>query len=589
MIIPMIKYDFVLYNADLPAFLEKLQTLGIVDTKRSIRPIDEHSTALLEEITNYNSVFKQLSKIKIENPEPVSHAYTAEHILKHTEKLLEDKEQTTLRETKLLMEIESARPWKTWSMGSIDRLSALKCTPHFYIVSEKKYKAEWEQEYPLAILNEEKGNIYLVVLEQEGEPYHFPLNEAKLPSASIDLLEEELRNIEQRLEHIQQEFEKYALSKELLMSHRSELITQLDLYLAGKGTASAAEDKLAIVTAFVPEPQKQILDDFITQEQELYLCEAAKIEDNPPIKLKNNRFARLFEPIGDMFMPPLYNELDVTAFFAPFYMLFFGFCLGDIGYGIILLLVGTLGKFFMPKMKPILSLVQFLGVGTIILPLLSGTFFGLKLGLLFNIEGVFFDDLQMFWLAIAFGGVHIIFAKLVNTFDAMFRKGFQHGLAPLGWALGLIAAALYAGQSFLSLPIPVLWIKVSLFLGIALILFFTSLSKNIFIRPLKALASIMDVTGIFGDLLSYIRLFGLGAAGGILGFVVNTVGGMVWNIPFIGYLFGGIVFVVGHVAVMALSSLGALVHPMRLTFVEFYKNVGFTGGGRPYKPLTKIE
>jgi len=343
------------------------------------------------------------------------------------------------------------------------------------------------------------------------------------------------------------------------------------------------------VTAFVPKPQQPDFETFITKTERLYISEAASIEDDPPIKLKNNWFARLFEPIGDMFMPPVYNELDVTPYFAPFYMIFFGFCLGDLGYGLVLILAGIIAKRVMPKMKSIFSLMQLLGIGCLIVPALSGAFFGFKIGELLGIEGFFFDDLKMFWLAIALGGVQIIFGKLVQAFDSMKRKGFQYGLAPLGWALLMIGLALLVGIKILSLPIPSIVLPVTFYLGGFLVIFFTSDSKNIFARIGKALASIMDITGLFGDLLSYIRLFGLGAAGGILGYVVNTVGGMVWKVPYAGYLIGGLVFVFGHIAVLALSSLGALIHPMRLTFVEFYKNVGFTGGGRPYKPLKKNE
>jgi V/A-type H+-transporting ATPase subunit I len=238
-------------------------------------------------------------------------------------------------------------------------------------------------------------------------------------------------------------------------------------------------------------------------------------------------------------------------------------------------------------MKSILSLVQYLGVGSVIMPLLSGTFFGLKLGELFHREGIFFGDMQLFWFSIVFGAAHIIFAKLVHAFDAMKRQGFQHGLAPLGWTLVLIGTGLIAARSFLSLPVPPVVITIVLSLGVALFLFFTSTSKNPFVRIGKGIAALYDVVGIFGDLLSYIRLFGLATAGGILGFVVNTMGGMMFNIPYIGYVLGGLVLLVGHIGVMALSSIGAFVHPMRLTFVEFYKHVGFEGGGRPYKPLKK--
>jgi V/A-type H+-transporting ATPase subunit I len=320
------------------------------------------------------------------------------------------------------------------------------------------------------------------------------------------------------------------------------------------------------------------------------VSEPATLEHRPPIQLKNNKFARLFEPVGDMFMPPHYSELDVTAFFSPFYMLFFGFCLGDIGYGATLLLIATIAKFVMPAMKKIRSLAQLLGIGAMIMPLFSGTVFGLKISDLFPAtKDIFFDDLQMFYFALAFGGLQIIFARAVHAFDQMRRSGFQHGLSSLGWTLLLIDAALMVAQSGLHIAIPPIAITVLLYTSIALILFFSSLSRNIFVRIGKGVTSAYDITGIFGDLLSYIRLFGLATSGGILGFVVNTVGSMCWDVPYVGWLIGGLIFLIGHIAVLALSSLSAAVHPMRLTFVEFYKNIGFTGGGRMYRPLKKTN
>lgn len=123
--------------------------------------------------------------------------------------------------------------------------------------------------------------------------------------------------------------------------------------------------------------------------------------------------------------------------------------------------------------------------------------------------------------------------------------------------------------------------------GAALIILFSSESKNIFARVASGVVSFWDVTSIFGDTLSYIRLFGLGTAGAILGMVVNSVAMSLSGIPYAGWLFAGLMLVVGHTLVLLLSCLGAFVHPMRLTFVEFYKNASFSGGGRPFRPLEK--
>ncbi len=590
MIVPMIKYNVVLYHADVLPFLNKLQELGVADVRRSNRAVDEQSAKMMEEIARYTAAYKLLSKVSTNDPEAddTQHDHPS-HIMRRAEELWEERGRVLDRQAQLRLEIEVSRPWGHWDTAPVDKLQDIGIAVHFYKADAKKYDEAWEKEYVLKVINREDNYVYFAVLEVPGEPYNFPLTETRLPQASVAVLETELDNISVRLQTIASKLAKYALQRHRLEQYRSELTEQLDIYLSGKGAQAEAENTLSVITAFVPAPQNAAVVEFLDKEQVVYLAADAAMEDNPPVKLKNNRFARLFEPIGDMFMPPMYNELDVTAFFSPFYMLFFGFCLGDIGYGLVLLLLGTVAKRFVPKMRSILSLVQFLGLGSIIMPLFSGTFFGMKIGELFKIEDVFFDDLQMFWLAIAFGGLQIIIAKIIHAIDSMKRQGWQHGLAHLGWALLLVDAALLVGHSILLLPIPMPVILTVFYVGIALVLFFTNQSKNIFVRVAKGVASFYDVTAIFGDLLSYIRLFGLGTAGGILGFVVNTVGAMCWQVSYVGWLIGGIVFVVGHIAVLALSSLGAFVHPMRLTFVEFYKNVGFTGGGRYYKPLRKGE
>jgi V/A-type H+-transporting ATPase subunit I len=93
------------------------------------------------------------------------------------------------------------------------------------------------------------------------------------------------------------------------------------------------------------------------------------------------------------------------------------------------------------------------------------------------------------------------------------------------------------------------------------------------------------ITGVFGDLLSYIRLFALGISSAILGFVFNDISLQMLSVPYVGWLFFLLILIIGHSMNIAMATLGSFVHPMRLTFVEFYENAGFTGGGIEYKPF----
>jgi len=195
----------------------------------------------------------------------------------------------------------------------------------------------------------------------------------------------------------------------------------------------------------------------------------------------------------------------------------------------------------------------------------------------------------MFWFAIIFGLVHIIFARLISAIYAMKTRGIKYGLSNIGWIIVIIWASFaYAKTMVEGLTTP-FWFNYFGMAGAVLILFFSANEGNLIIRIFKGTASFYDITGIFGDMLSYIRLFGLGTSGGILGMVVNSVAMNMIDIPYIGWFFAGLMLIIGHLAVLLLSSLGAFVHPMRLTFVEFYKNAGFTGGGRAFRPLTDID
>jgi V/A-type H+/Na+-transporting ATPase subunit I len=119
-----------------------------------------------------------------------------------------------------------------------------------------------------------------------------------------------------------------------------------------------------------------------------------------------------------------------------------------------------------------------------------------------------------------------------------------------------------------------------------MILFLNSPGKNPFVNLGAGLwDSYNMVVGVIGDLLSYVRLFALGMAGGMLGGSFNNIGSICFDIPYIGWLLALVVLIAGHGINIFMSTIGSFVHPLRLTFVEFYKNAGFSGGGKEYKPF----
>jgi len=435
-------------------------------------------------------------------------------------------------------------------------------------------------------------SISFIVLEVPGEPYQFPLNEAVFPAVPCNVLKDEILEKEAELQQCIARLNILSDHIPLLKSYANELSSKLDLYLAGVSAEKQVEDHIDLLTGFAPTENSAELETFLEKESLYYLSTPAESSDNPPVKLKNSWFASLFEPIGNMYMLPVYDELDLTPYFPPFYMLFFGFCLGDMGYGLLLMILGFAGMYFLPKMKGYLNLVFFLGLGSVIMAALPGGFFGMKVTDLFpsvtkNQDFLFqFNDMQMFWFAILFGLFQIVFARVLTGIDSIKRKGWQHGMAPFGWAILIVWATIaYASTMVENLNMPKPVSTTMLVVSISLIVLFSKPEGPVYKRLGKGLWAMYDITGVFGDMLSYIRLFGLGTSGGILGMVINTLAMSLSGIPYVGWLLTLVLLLFGHALVLGLSALGAFVHPMRLTFVEFYKNASFTGGGREYKPL----
>ena len=232
-------------------------------------------------------------------------------------------------------------------------------------------------------------------------------------------------------------------------------------------------------------------------------------------------------------MLPKYSELDLTPFFAPFFMVFFGLCLGDSGYGLFLFLAATLYRMFAKNisatMKPILSLIQILAASTFFCGMLTGTFFGVSLYdinipfLQYMKDHLFMDNNAMFQLSLILGVIQILFGMILKAVNQAIQFGFKYAVATIGWIVLLISC----GVGFMLPEVMPLGGTVHLcILGVAavMIFLFNSPGKNVFMNiGLGLWDSYNMATGLLGDVLSYVRLFALGLSGGILAGVFNSL------------------------------------------------------------------
>ncbi len=593
MIIPMMKYSFLIYHKEYIPFLEKLQELGVLHIIEKKKDIDENIKLSLHQISELN---KALKFLKNKNQEEFAEKSEMDG-LELVEKIKNLSDEITAIEQEQLSlnkEIQKAEPWGDFTPEMHEKFAKHHIKLRFFVCNEKKFNPEWKDKYPLDIVSIRYGHAYIVAFQRGANPIDIDAEEIKLPEQTLSELLAKDEAGKNRLEEIEIIFDEYAIKyQDILKDTRKKLQEETDFDLAINHTEKQAEEKVMFLEGWIPQEQKEDLEKFLEEQNVYFISAQPEREDKVPIKLKNNKFSRLFEPIGDLFSLPDYNELDLTPFFAPFFMLFFGFCVGDTGYGLFILIATLIFRRKASKqLKPILTLASYLGVATILMGLVSGTFFGIELVKMetYPLKQIILEPLKLFWLSIAIGGLQIFYGMCIKAANQIKLGGLKYGLSTIGWIFLILTFGTFMGleQAGVNIESFAIVKKIGLGLSFATILLFANPEKNMIISIFSGLYDVYNMlTGVFGDLLSYIRLFALGISSAILGLVFNQIAAQVLGGSFLSYIPFIIILVIGHGLNIFLASLGAIVHPLRLTFVEFYKNAGFVGGGKQYKPFSK--
>ena len=615
MVDKMMKYSFILLSSESEAFLEQLQELGVVDITRSTKPIDEPSAAKFEKILKVRrtiSILEALDYSKDEHAAEISAAAgncviqgcKSENTLSAVARLDALKGEISAAD-KLIRQLN---PWGEFDSKRIEELQDRGIDLHFYCVPAKSWDSSWEENWPVQRIYED-SSIYFVVPSLKGEEYSFPLAECARPSMSVaeaqqrrdDLISEEIA-LKGKLLCLKEKYLQHI--KEGLKRKSAEL----DRMIASGSGKEAAEGLLCFYEGFAPADEEQRLDEAFAKLDAVCIKEEAREEDNPPIKLKNNGFSKLFECLTGMYGMPVYGEWDPTPVLSIFFLLFFALCMGDAGYGLVLIIYGILQdrKIVNISMFDGLGkLIAVLGAATAVVGFFLGTAFGVDLTSLSwmpqclkdlmltgNVEVMGSSYALQMVLALGIGVFHICLAMTIKALLYTKRFGFRNNISTWGWLILILGGIITAAGAMLGLlpemATKVLVIVIGVISALAIFIF-NKPGRNPLINIGAGLWDTYNMaTGILGDVLSYIRLYALGLAGGMLGGAFNNLGQMVlgdnpsWQwLPFV------IILLFGHVLNLLMSCLGAFVHPLRLTFVEYFKNSGYEGKGLKYNPLKK--
>ena len=607
MISPMTKYSFVLLCGQTEEFLSKIQELGVIDITRSLKPIDETSEKLLAEADEVKKALSVLKNCKGEPDKSSVSGCSAKDVLDTDERIAELRGELTSAKKELV----ARKPWGEFSSEDLQKLEAKGLQIRFYSCPKKKFDASWGDIQPLQVISETESTVFFVTVAPAGEQYSFPIEPVAAPAGSVNEAETTLADLQSRLDGENRKLANLKSCIGKLEKTYADRLGELDLYFAEAATEKAVDNYVTVLTGFAPVEDDDRLKKAFDELGVYYTAEAATKEDNPPIKLHNNWFARNFEVLTGMYGMPVYDEFDPTPVLGPFFMLFFAMCMGDAGYGIVLMLIALYMKQKMQDsgLGKMYRLIGFLGGMTFFVGLFLGTFFGMSILSAswapswlkaLCIDGWFPDGkiagfpVQMV-LAVAIGVLHICLAMIIKTVNFTKRFGFSKTISTWGWTtliVGGIAVISLGMMEVLSAEV-FKWVIIALAAvsGLAIFVFNTP-GRNPLVNIGSGLWDTYNmVTGLLGDVLSYIRLYALGLAGGMLGNAFNIMGTMILDIPVpvVNWVFCIVILIFGHVLNLAMSCLGAFVHPLRLTFVEYFKNSGYEGTGAKYNPLVKTK
>ncbi|MBR1485756.1 MAG: V-type ATP synthase subunit I [Synergistaceae bacterium] len=325
-------------------------------------------------------------------------------------------------------------------------------------------------------------------------------------------------------------------------------------------------------------------------------------DEEPPALLNNGNLVRPFNILTELYSSPTYRGIDPTPLLAPFFWIFFGMCLGDAGYALVvfgaILYVFKKYKKMSSGVKEFIRLFLFCSISTFIYGVISGSFFGnfidsflpflipLKNSLM--LVDPMTNPMQVLGISLLLGVVHLMFGLLVAAYDKLRNGDFINAIGnDISWFLFIVGLCFFGVAMGGMLPPHFEEIgKWMAIIGAVIIFLYAGKEKKgIINKIISGFLALYGSTSYLGDILSYSRLLALGFGSAVIGMVINLLGGLAADIPYVGWLIAVVVIVGGHLFSIAINILGSFVHPLRLQYVEFFGKF-YSGGGEPFTPMT---
>jgi len=609
-------------TANLPSYAEQLGT-------------NEYELAEIKSTISFLEKIKQEKRSFIESFVPPKDEITEEQFQKSCREFdctdfvkkcdsFED-ELSNLKnlKTELLNDRARLLPWTNLKTP----LNTLACTIKTCLVLGKiktrqfiNFKNKLEQLSPavaVELISQTKEETYLIVthLAADNEKFNTFIAKSSLETISLPIIDktpaQEIARINLMIKEAAKEIEEILVKVNHLARHLDKIKYMHDHVLINKANLEIKQ-KLAdtnytfviegwMKKAELPKVKENLLK--ITNQLEIYEIEPAK-DEKPPVALSNPGVLSPFELITNIYGTPKHNEWDPSMALAFFFALFFGICLGDFGYGLILAAISIyfLKRYRLPEGgKKLFRLLLFGGGVAAIVGMLTGSYLGFNPNAIpatllplkqilsrIQIIDPIKSPLVMLVFSLALGVVQILFGIILQMALRIRNKEYVSAILDDGiWFFFLSSLVFLIVSTALGLETTKLASNMSIGGAVALVLTQGRHKKNILEKFFSGLLSLYKVSGYMGDTLSYSRLLALGMSTTIIGSVINILAGMAkGGIPILGVILMIVLLIFGHLFNLIIGTLGAFVHSTRLQMVEFFSKF-YEGGGREFQPYKR--
>lgn len=641
MIVPMKKVSLIIMGDKKIETLRKLRKLGILHIE-----ITEGKGEILEDLKEKIVLLERAIFILQEKKTKDMQAKEADvsealSISKEVLALMEEKKDRFAERAALTAELERFQNWGDIDPQSVADLAGSNIDISFYEVSRSEYECLSDCVKTVS-LEKTKATVKFMLIKtgMEGEDAVIAsLNKSQLvlPQISTAELKQKIAVLDSRMEEIDKTLHSHAgyidSMKSAMKAYEKDV--EFEIYHTGMEDENlSAEGKNSVsVACFTGYVEAENVDQIKAAAKENawgLIVEDPTEEDNVPTKLVNNKFVSLVYPLTDFLgTVPGYFEYDISAWFLGFILIFFGIIFGDGGYGLLICAVAAVPMIKAYKEKkpvsPIILLIALFGLATILWGTITCTWFGIEPEYLPGwlkslsipiISNVYADKIWYpFWMSgqdgngltkeqnlqivcfslalVQLSAAHVMGAvrnrkslKMLGDIGSvmqllgMFYVVLSLVVNPNVFGLGLVIAGIPVGL------VAVVLVAVGFVMNFVFANYEGSIGKSILASLVNIVSILLGVVNVFGDIVSYIRLWAVGLAGAAISATVNELAGPLFG-KFVFMIFAIIILVFGHGLNMILNILSVIVHGIRLNTLEFSGHLDMSWSGHKFKPFKK--